>query len=196
METDFFNDDFFSVSDGNEKMLKASETVALKLKLKNEYRRAASEIKLLDMDFDFEEGDSYHFMTAGDVDALSFLSLILRQQKIKELYMSTWVAAQNDVDYLEKKIKDGRIGILKSFVGEIFKKQYPSVYNSLSKISEVKSAKNHSKIWAGRGEKFDFHIEMSCNINTNPRIENACIVIGGDGFEFYKQFFDGLRANW
>ena len=52
--------------------------------------------------------------------------------------------------------------------------------------------KNHSKIFAGIGDKFSFGIETSANINTNPRTENGCITIDNGLFEFYKSYFDGI----
>lgn len=46
---------------------------------------------------------------------------------------------------------------------------------------------------AGVGEKFAFVIESSANINTNPRTEQGVITISRDLFEFYKQYFDGIK---
>lgn len=49
---------------------------------------------------------------------------------------------------------------------------------------------------------FAFAIESSANINTNPRTENTTITTGNDIFEFYKDFFDGIKSfrrdydNW
>ncbi len=52
--------------------------------------------------------------------------------------------------------------------------------------------KNHSKIYAGYGNKFHFGIETSANINTNPRTENGCITISEELFHFYKDYFDKI----
>lgn len=54
--------------------------------------------------------------------------------------------------------------------------------------------KNHSKIYAGIGNKFAFGIETSANINTNPRAENGCITINAELFQFYKDYFDGIKS--
>lgn len=46
---------------------------------KFEYRRAFSEIQLLDTlggKFEFEAGKAYHFLTAGNIDSLSFLKAV------------------------------------------------------------------------------------------------------------------------
>ena len=52
--------------------------------------------------------------------------------------------------------------------------------------------RNHSKIFAGIGQKFAFGIQTSANINTNPRTENGCIQIGSDIYNFYKDYYDGI----
>ena len=136
------------------------------------YRRAFSETQLLDiLGKEFQNGYSYHCITAGDVDSLSYLKCILRQQ---------------DLDYCL------------AYLGEIFPNTYKHEWNKLKQIFEkyncgrIAVFKNHSKIYAGYGNKFHFGIETSANINTNPRTENGCITIGKDIFDFYKQYFDGI----
>ena len=52
--------------------------------------------------------------------------------------------------------------------------------------------RNHSKVMAGRGEKFDFAIESSANINTNPRTEQTVVTIDRDVAEFYFDFYGGV----
>ena len=57
--------------------------------------------------------------------------------------------------------------------------------------------RNHSKIFAGFGKDlggFDFVIESSANVNTNPRTENTVITINGELARFYKEFFDGINS--
>jgi len=65
---------------------------------RNIYRRAFSETQLLDvLGFDFKEGESYHTISGGDVDILSFLKCVLRQQNLKHCLFSTWCMAQDDI---------------------------------------------------------------------------------------------------
>ena len=54
--------------------------------------------------------------------------------------------------------------------------------------------RNHSKIFAGYGEKFHFGVQSSANINTNPRTENGCITITKDIFDFYFDYYDGIKS--
>lgn len=46
---------------------------------RNIYRKAYSETQLLDvLGFNFKDGESYHCISAGDVDILSYLKCVLR----------------------------------------------------------------------------------------------------------------------
>lgn len=165
---------------------------------RNIYRRAYSETQLLDiMPKEFEQGYSYHCITGGDVDALSYLKVILRQQNLDYCLFSTWCMAGDDILQIEEWLKSKKIKKMDAYVGEIFPNSYKHEYAALIKALEPCKGKivvfmNHSKIFAGYGEKFHFGIETSANINTNPRTENGCITIGKDIFDFYFNYFDGI----
>ncbi len=163
------------------------------------YRRAFSETSLMDVaGLDFKDGESYHFITAGDVDAISFLKLILRQQKLEYCLFSTWCMAAEDILQFEEWLKNGTIKKLDAYVGEIFPGSYIIEHAMLKTMFEkyncgrIAIFKNHSKIFAGTGDKFSFGIETSANINTNPRTENGCITIGPGLYKFYRKYFDGI----
>lgn len=166
----------------------------------NIYRRAFSETQLLDaVGFNFKDGESYHCITGGDVDSLSYLKCVLRQQNLEYCLFSTWCMASDDVLQFEEWLQSGKIKKLDAYVGEIFPNSYKHEYNALKRIitpeiGKIVVFKNHSKIYAGYGDKFHFGIETSANINTNPRTENGCITIGKDIFQFYFDYFDKIRS--
>ena len=71
------------------------------------YRKAYSETQLLDaVGFDFKEGESYHCITAGDVDSLSYLKCVLRQQDLDYCLFSTWCMAADDIMQFEEWLED------------------------------------------------------------------------------------------
>lgn len=171
----------------------------LKRRAKNTYRRAFGETQLMDAigTLDFKDGDSYHFISGGDVDALSYLKVILRQQDLDYCLFSTWCMAAEDIYQIHDWLDSGKIKRVDAYVGEIFPGSYRKEYNLLKPIIEkcggrVAVFRNHSKIFAGTGPKFDFGVETSANINTNPRTENGCITIGTDIYKFYRDYFDGI----
>jgi hypothetical protein len=168
--------------------------------VKTVYRRAFSETQLLDLVGDnFQDGEVYNCITAGDVDGLSYLKVILRQQDLDYVLISTWVMANDDILQIEEWINSGKIKKCDIYVGEIFSKTYKAEYKELKRIispeiGRVAIFKNHSKIFAGYGDKFHFGVQTSANINTNPRCENGSITINEDIFHFYKDYFDGINT--
>lgn len=177
---------------------KARRSTCIKRRTNSIYRRAYGETQLLDITgFNFQDGDSYHVITGGDIDALSYLKVILRQQDLDYLLFSTWCMASEDVYQFQDWLDSGKIKKVDAYVGEIFPGTYKLEYALLKQVIEkhggrVAVFKNHSKIFAGYGDKFHFGIETSANINTNPRTENGCITIDKEIYEFYKEYFDGI----
>lgn len=178
-------------------------TQVIELSTRHLYRRAFSETSLLDACglFDFKNGESYHFITAGDVDSLSYLKAILRQQNCAHVLLSTWCMAAEDIFQLREWLSEGRIGKLDVYVGEIFPSTYRVEFAMLREMYDnggiagggrLVVFRNHSKIYAGIGDKFAFGIETSANVNTNPRTENGCITITEEIYRFYKEYFDGI----
>ena len=151
------------------------------------------------MEWEFEKGFSYHFLSQGDVDSFSFLKFILRQQKIKYLITSTWHIAKADIKEFERYYDLGRLNNMDFYVGEILPSAFYEKYIAVSKLvrkcgGRVAVFRNHSKVFVGFGEKFDFVIESSANINTNPRCENTCITLNTELANFYKKFYDGIKS--
>jgi hypothetical protein len=161
-------------------------------------KRVFSEIELENIiDWEFKDGTTYNILSGGDIDSLSFLKMVLRQQKIKYLVLSTWCMALQDIQEIERFLKLGRIEKLDCYVGEIFQKTYFNEYQVLSEVMKkyggrVCVFRNHSKTFSGFGEKFDFAIASSANINTNPRCENTTITINSEVARFYKEFYDDV----
>lgn len=166
------------------------------------YRRAFSETQLLDvMPREFQDGYCYHILTAGDVDALSYLKVILRQQNIDELLISTWVIAMDDVLQIEQWLESGKLNKIKFNLGEVFPQNYRKVWYKINELVDnrkdtcsLKVFKNHAKLMVGKGDKFHFVIQGSANINTNPRTENATITIDKEAYKFYSAFFEKVKS--
>lgn len=167
------------------------------------YRRGFSEARLLEaMKLEgFQKGQCWHFITAGDVDSLTFLKVVLlHQPKLKYLLWSTWCMAAEDILQLSEWIDQGVIEKMDCYVGEIFPNQYRVEWRMLKELVDrtgcgrVAVFRNHSKIYAGWGDDIHFTIECSANINTNPRTEQACITIDDGVCLFYKEYFDGIKS--
>jgi len=164
------------------------------------YRRYTSERALEEtVDWIYEKGAAYHVISQGDIDSLTYLKHVLRQQKVGYLAYSTWCMALQDIEEMERFINLGQIGRVDSYVGEIFKGSYANEYEQLNKLHQeyggrIAIFRNHAKIYCGFGDRFDFVIESSANINTNPRTENTVTTIDTGLALFYKEFFDGIYS--
>lgn len=205
IEFDFLNTTPTSTTKNNDDKKKSHRrsTVCTEMSLEYEYRRAFSEQKLIEAMGGFktlEENHCYNFITAGDVDSLSFLQLILHYQKLDYCLFSTWCMCAEDILKFDQWLTDGIIKKLDAYIGEIFPSSYSVEWKMLNEIfkkhdcGRIAVFKNHSKIYAGYGEKFYFGIQTSANINTNPRTENGCIIINEHIFRFYKEYFDGINS--
>lgn len=168
---------------------------------RRETRRAKSEAHLAEVWPErLEPGASYHFMSQGDVDSLSYLAAILRTQRLDYLLFSTWCMALNDVAQIERWLLDGAIGRVDAYCGEIFPSQYADEHALLCDVirnhgGRVAVFRNHSKIMAGYGpDGFAFAAESSANINTNPRAEQTAIHCDRGLADFYREFFDGVKS--
>lgn len=170
-----------------------------------EYRRAFSEVKLLEaMSYIRLEKDcTYNFITAGDVDSLSYLKVVLNQHDLDYMLCSTWCMSAEDILQIHNWWNDGRIKRFDMYLGEIFPNSYKvewqmvkSFYDQHPDVGRVAVFRNHSKIYAGcnNSENFFFGIQTSANINTNPRTEQGSITVNKGIFDFYKEYFDGINS--
>lgn len=164
------------------------------------YRRAFSETQLLNI-LTIEKDRSYNVMTGGDVDGLSYLKVILRSiDKLDYLLISTWVISPEDICQIQEWQSKNKINTVDMYVGEIFPTSYRSAWAMLNEwkekggINRLCCFRNHSKIIAGYGDGMYFSVSMSCNINTNPRTENAVLFTDKGTFSFYKDFFDKINS--
>ena len=164
-------------------------------------RRAQSEVALEDaLPWHWEQGVSYHCISHGDVDGLTYFRAAVKQQKIRYAMLATWSMAAEDIREMQSWLKHGYIGRLDVYVGEMFL----SAGRSLERRELINLCRScggrfvifrtHAKIIAGFGERFDFAIAGSANLNTNPRVEEMIITVDSNLAKFYKEYFDEIKS--
>jgi hypothetical protein len=186
--------------------IRDARRIATKSRIKA--RRAKSESNLSELlPLFIETGDSWHVISQGNIDSMSYLAHIIEYEPLDYLLMSTWCMAGEDVARIGQWIDEGKISRVDCYVGEIFPNQYTDVHAMLCQTvrrvnGRVCVFRNHAKIFAGINSRFAFAIESSANINTNPRCEQTAIHGSRELFDFYKDFFDGINGftrdfdNW
>ena len=177
--------------------------IAHKTKQRRQFRRAKSEATLAEiLPATFTDGESWHVMSHGDIDALSYLAHAIKGvSHFDYVALSTWCIAKPDLEQIEAWLDAGRIEHFELYAGEIFPNQYGDEYEYMLKIAarygcRFVVAKNHSKVTLASCSEANYFLvmESSANVNTNPRIEQTAVHASADLFHFYKEFFNGLRS--
>jgi len=165
-------------------------------------RQAFGEVALLDIlgeDKEFKKGYTYHILTGGDIDSLTYLKHFVRYNEIDYLLVSTWCMNMADLEEIENWVKIGKIKKLDFYLGEIFKGSYRKEYEKLKEMTKTYNITatyfhNHSKIISGNSKEYYFNVESSANMNTNPRTENASITIDKGLHLFYRDYYNNIKS--
>ncbi|HUM37203.1 MAG TPA: hypothetical protein PLQ85_10065 [Anaerolineae bacterium] len=176
---------------------------ATKAKSRHHTRRANAEKTLADLlPARFEPGESWHIISRGDIDSLSYLRHALTgTTHFDHVLLSTWCIAKPDIEEIATWLDTGRIDQFDLYAGEIFPNQYGDEYEQMQQLcatygARLVIAKNHSKVTLchNAAEAYHLVIESSANVNTNPRIEQSAIHCDADLHAFYAEFFSGIKS--
>lgn len=170
---------------------------------KNNLRHFVRHVKRAELGkkpLEFEKGACYHFLSFGDIDALTYLRAIVKQQPLEYLFVSTWRVTIEDLEELKDWIVSGRIKRVDFYLGNNYLKKHHEIYtyileNCLVDNARVVIFKNHSKVMAGFGRDFDFSIAGSANLNhSTPQCEQVTVTIDSGLAKFYKNFYDDVKS--
>lgn len=149
----------------------------------------------------FTPGESWHVISHGDIDALSYLAHAIRATHFDYVAISTWCIARPDLEQISAWLDAGRIDHFELYAGEIFPSQYTDEHELAQQMVATYGirlciARNHSKLILASNEADDYHLVMegSANVNTNPRIEQTAIHCSAELLTFYRDFYRGLRS--
>lgn len=183
---------------------KAEQAKARAVRTSNRHavRRAKAEAELATLLPErIEDGDSWHVISHGNIDALSYLRHLIKPTFFDYVGVSTWCIARPDLQEITGWLDAGKIDQFALYAGEIFRNQYGDEYEMVLRMREdygvhFVMAKNHSKVTlcANHAEGYYVVVESSANVNTNPRIEQACVTRSKELFDFYREFFDGIKS--
>jgi hypothetical protein len=175
--------------------------VAKKSANRHHMRRANAEATLAEiLPSKIEPGDTWHVISRGDIDSLSYLRHVLSGvSHLDHVLMSTWCIAKNDLTEITQWLETGRIEQFDLYAGEIFPGSYGDEYEQFMKMCDLYGcrlviAKNHSKVTLCAVDDYRIVIESSANVNTNPRIEQSALTHNAELHAFYLGFFNGVRS--
>lgn len=165
----------------------ASITCTMLKGYRHYFRKASTPEKLQEeiKTWPFRDGDCYHVETIANVDSYTWIKIMAGLQKTKYMAISTWVLFGEAVQWLMDAQSVGRIGRIDFFIGDNIQVRQPDAYKVMKRLlpncgGRLVIFKNHSKVIAIEGEKFDCVIESSANINATliPHFENTCVTVG------------------
>jgi hypothetical protein len=175
---------------------------AIELRHRIEVRRAKSEAMLAELlPARLDDGASIHVISHGDIDAFSYVRhAIAGLGYVDLLALSTWCMGKHDLEQLAEWLNAGIVDACELYLGEIFPAQYGDEYELAQRLAATYGvrlviARNHSKVslLANHDAGHYLIVESSANVNTNPRIEQSSLTRSRPLFEFYLEFYRGLR---
>lgn len=179
------------------------QATATRTKNRHALRRATAEKTLATLlPQRFEPDTTYHVLSHGDIDALSYLRHAIDTHGYFDIVLiSTWCIAMPDLLELRRWLDNGKIETLELYGGEIFQSQYPDEFALATSMAadygmRLTIARNHAKVILASNPALDAHLVMegSANVNTNPRIKQTAVSNSAPLLEFYLAFFRGLKS--
>lgn len=194
--------DYFLEEEIESRTDRAQASVVKKRKeMRLKLMRTSREENLKNLWLPLENGYSYHYLTAGDIDFMSFLSLIIEKHgPLEDCYASTWTMSREDCELLDTWLAGGQIRAYTMFVGEYLHSRKTDIYYTLTRLMRkhgcrLKMFANHCKIIAAHAGDFYAVVEGSANFTTNPRTENQTITVDRELYEFYRAFFEDILCR-
>ena len=185
--------------------LRRRSTECTEVTTKHLQRRSYSEVGVLEAIgyCPFEKGRIYNFVTRGGTDMYTFLKLAVNLHRLDRCIISTWAANAEDLLSVFNLYREGRIKKLDFYTLEVFQNNYKIEWKMAKKFyAENPDAGraaffiNHTKMVLASSEEDDFYMVAltSGNLNTNPRWEQAEVIIDKGTFDFYAEYFDGIKS--
>lgn len=180
------------------------KTALQEIEIIDEYRRANGTYELCKlMMTPPQPGKSYHVLTGGNIDLVSYLQwLMLFWKKIDRVFVTAFVMSGVEIQQFRQWMEGGCIGTVEVVLSDIFPRQYKVEWEALvtmyeqGLIGSIFTSKTHAKIMliqASDGTKIV--IESSANCNMNPRIEQSCITVNPDLFDFYDVYLHEIMND-
>lgn len=144
-------------------------------------------------------GYSIHVITGGNVDMICYLKyLMLHFPRMERVVVTTWCLGSAEILLLEQWYQQQRIGSIDMYTGEHCKQQYKVEWAKLERMKEAGIVRRlvcstiHCKLILCDTGREKMVVETSSNFNMNPRIEQGCITMNDELFDFYDAYLSRL----
>lgn len=144
-------------------------------------------------------GHSIHVITGGNVDMICYLKyLLLHYSHMRRVVVTTWCLGGSEILMLEQWHKEGRIDLYDMYTGEHCKQQYKVEWAKLERMKDAGIVRRlvcstiHCKLILCDTDTEKVVVETSSNFNMNPRIEQGCVTVNAELFDFYDSYLAQL----
>ncbi len=114
-------------------------------------------------------------LTNGQFSFINVIQTILEQTGPADLDISTWVAANYELNHIDKFFQKDKIKRLRFFVDKSFPNRQPEFFQYLIDLfgqNSVRVSRVHAKFAVIQNDNWNIVIRTSMNLNENRRIEN------------------------
>ena len=140
-----------------------------------------------------KNNEQIRIITKKQINTFDFILAVLLNEKIIELYLTTYSIGKKTILQLKDLLDSGKILKLTLLINDGFKKFKPTEWNLLKTLnSQIKAEHNHSKIALIKTDKNYYVIEGSGNYSTNGSIEQYCFDNNKNIFDFHKNWINLL----
>lgn len=147
-----------------------------------------------------KRGYSLHVMTGGNVDMICYLKyLLMHYEHMNRVVISTWCLGSAELLMMEQWFNEGRVDSYDMYTGEHCRQQCKIEWGKLERMKEAGmigrliSSTIHCKlILCDTGDE-KIVVETSSNFNMNPRLEQGCVTVNEDLFNFYDEYMRNLK---
>jgi hypothetical protein len=146
----------------------------------------------------FEAGESWNVLSAGDIDALSYVKHIMAGERFTTLVFACWAISRPAIEFLQTRIQGHGLQHIDAYVGDIMPRDRPDLHTMLCTLigtihGRCIAFKNHAKLWLFLGPNGRAVVmQTSANPNYNRRTEQTVITCDAAVAQVYKQWFDRL----
>lgn len=146
---------------------------------------------------EFSAGESWHIMSNGDIDALSFARHVLKSSSWDYLLLSSWTVSMSAIEDFQAWVSAGKLHRIDAYVGEIMATDREKQLQQLTAVCAATDGRtlffrNHAKVWVFLAKNDGLVIETSANANMNKRSEQTVITRSLELAEFYRTQFDRI----
>ncbi len=142
------------------------------------------------------DGCSIHGLSDGTWSLIDGIEELLDRCGPSDVTISTWTAANADIERAEGLLQDGRIKTLRLLVDRSFESRQPRYCGRARHLfgdQALRVWNSHAKFVLVLGGKLDVLYTTSANLNANKRLENFTLFAGG---ELPREYLAAVEELW